>query len=89
VKTRPRGRAIVRGGTGTATRTMAFLSSVFTYAVGEGYLPTNPAKGIALPGYSSRKARLDADGYRKLELTLEEALRRQEPHGRTCWRSGQ
>jgi integrase len=73
VKTGPRGRAIVRGGTGTATRTMAFLSSVFTYAVGEGYLSANPAKGIALPGYSSRKARLDADGYRKLEIALEAA----------------
>jgi len=73
VKTGPRGRAIVRGGTGTATRTMAFLSSVFTYAIGEGYLQANPARGIALPGYSSRKARLDADGYRKLELALETA----------------
>jgi integrase len=73
VKTGPRGRAIVRGGTGTATRTMAFLSSVFTYAVSEGYLPANPARGIALPGYSSRKARLDADGYRKLELAIEAA----------------
>ena len=69
VKTR-RGRAIVKGGKGAATRTMTFLSSVFTYAVGEGYLSVNPARGIALPGYSTRKARLDTDGYRKLALAL-------------------
>jgi integrase len=73
VKTKARGRAIVTGGKGTGTRTMAFLSSVFTYAVGEGYLSANPAKGIALPGYTSRKARLDPDGYRKLALALEAA----------------
>jgi integrase len=52
---------------------MAFLSSVFTYAVGEGYLSANPAKGIVLPGYTSRKARLDGEGYRKLALALEAA----------------
>src|SRR4051794_30139965 len=73
VKTKARGRAIVRGGKGAATRTMALLGSVFTYAVGEGYLSVNPARGIALPGYSSRKTRLDTDGYRKLALALDAA----------------
>jgi integrase len=73
VKTKARGRAIVTGGRGTGTRTMAFLSSVFTYAVGEGYLVANPARGITLPGYTARKVRLDADGYRKLAFALEAA----------------
>jgi integrase len=75
VKTGPRGRAIVRGGNATATRTMAFLSSVFTYAVGEGYLSSNPARGIALPGHTSRKARLDAEGYRQLATAVDAAER--------------
>jgi integrase len=73
VKTKAHGRAIVKGGKGTATRTMALLSSIFSYAVGEGYVTANPAKGIALPGYTSRKARLDAEGYRKLALALDAA----------------
>ena len=55
VKTKAHGRAIVRGGKGTGTRTMALLSSVFTYAVGEGYLAANPARGIALPGYTAAR----------------------------------
>ena len=38
---------------------MALLSSIFTYAVEEGYLPANPARGIALPGYTARTTRLD------------------------------
>jgi hypothetical protein len=41
-RTKARGRAIVKGGKGAATRTMTLLSSVFTYAVGEGYLSVNP-----------------------------------------------
>ena len=45
-KTKPHGRAIVTGGKGTATRTMALLSSILSYAVKEGYLTANPAKGI-------------------------------------------
>jgi integrase len=73
VKTKARGRAMVTGGKGTGTRTMAFLSSVFTYAVGEGYLTANPAKGIVLPGYTSRRIRLDVEGYRKLAIALEAA----------------
>ncbi len=73
VKTGPRGRAIVKGGKGTGARTMAFLSSVFTYAVGEGYISANPSRGIVLPTYTSRKTRLDGAGYGKLAKALDAA----------------
>jgi integrase len=42
---------------------MAFLGTVLNYAVHEGYRPDNPARGIVLPSYEKRKARLDPAQY--------------------------
>ncbi|KZD25513.1 tyrosine-type recombinase/integrase [Tardiphaga robiniae] len=66
VKTKLRGRAIVTGGKGTASRTMGLLGGIFSYAVGEGYRPDNPIHGIVRPKDSTREWRLDDDGYRRL-----------------------
>ena len=44
-KTRKRGRAIVRGGIGTGTRTVGMLGAVLTYARENGIIETNPAPG--------------------------------------------
>ena len=41
VKTKKHGRAIVKGGRGTATRTLGLLGGIFTYAVDAGYRPPN------------------------------------------------
>jgi integrase len=79
VKTKARGRAIVTGGKGTATRTMALLSTVLSHAVEEGYRPDNPARGIVLPAYEKRKIHLDADRYAALGAALSEAEDRGEP----------
>jgi integrase len=46
VKTRKQGRAIVKGGKGTATRTVGLLSGIFAFAVEEGYLKENPVHGV-------------------------------------------
>ncbi len=73
VKTKARGRAIVRGGKGTATRTMALVSTVLAYAVEEGYRADNPARGIRGPAYSQRRHRLDARQYLTLGTALVEA----------------
>ena len=70
VRTKARGRARVTGGKGTATRTMAVLSSILSYAVGEGYIAANPAFRIVMPAYEKRRQRLDDDGYRQLEMAL-------------------
>lgn len=66
VKTKLRGRAIVKGGKGTAARTMGLLGGIFSYAVSEGYRPDNPVNGIVRPKDGTREWRLDDAGYRRL-----------------------
>jgi integrase len=46
VRTRPRGRAIVDGGRGTATRTVGLLGGVFSFAVARGMRTDNPIRGV-------------------------------------------
>ena len=45
-KTGPRGRAIVKGGKGTATKTVALLGAIFTFAVDRHLRPENPVRGV-------------------------------------------
>lgn len=46
VKTGTRGRAIVEGGKGTATRTVGLLGGIFSFAVDRGILTENPVRGV-------------------------------------------
>jgi len=46
IRTGPRGRAIVTGGKGTATRTLGLLSGILSYAVALKLIAENPAHGI-------------------------------------------
>lgn len=66
-----RGKAIVRGGAGTATRTVGLLGGILTYAVEAGIITTNPAHGLRKPKDSVRDRRLTEEEYR----TLGEMLR--------------
>lgn len=52
-KTGKRGRAIVEGGKGTATRTVGLLGGIFTFAVERGICPSNPVQGVKR--YKDRK----------------------------------
>ncbi len=45
-KTKLRGRAIVEGGKGTAARTVGLLGGILTFAVSDGMIVANPARGI-------------------------------------------
>jgi integrase len=56
VRTRPRGRAIVDGGRGTATRTVGLLGGVFSFAVARGMQTDNPIRGVKrFPDRSSER----------------------------------
>ncbi len=48
VRTKPRGRAIVTGGKGTAARAVAILGAIFTFAVQRDLRPDNPVRGVKL-----------------------------------------
>ena len=45
-KTGPRGRAIVKGGAGIASRALSVLSAMMTFGKGRGIVADNPAKGV-------------------------------------------
>lgn len=55
VKTGSRGRAIVRGGRATASRTLAVVGAMLEFGVRRKLLPSNPAKGVKLLKIASRE----------------------------------
>ena len=73
VKTKPRGRAIVRGGAGTAARAVGLLGGILTYAIEHGILEKNPVHGVRKPADRIRTRRLSEDDYRVLGKILDTA----------------
>ena len=66
VKTKPRGRAIVRGGAGTGTRAVGLLGGIFTYAIENGIVEKNPAHGVRKVADQVKNRRLTEQEYRLL-----------------------
>lgn len=98
VKTKKRGLARVRGGKGTASRTVGLLGAIFTYAVRHRMRPDNPVHGVIRFADGQRERRLSDDEY----AVLGAALRQGEAAGiwpaataaarflaLTGWRSGE
>jgi Arm DNA-binding domain len=79
VRTRPRGRAIVEGGKGTVARTVGLLGGILSFAVSEGIIPFNPARGIRRPADGRRMVRLSDVQYAALGRALEIAESGPEP----------
>jgi integrase len=73
IKTGFRGRAIIKGGSGTAARTVGLLGGILSFAVTEGIIPVNPARGLRRPADKRREIRLTEDEYRVLGNALREA----------------
>lgn len=63
----------VRGGMGTASRTIGLLGAIFAYGVKAGICPDNPARGVLRPADGKRERRLTDDEYKLFHDGLEKA----------------
>lgn len=68
-----KGRSIVTGGKGTATRTVRLLGGIFTYAINQGYLTANPRTGVKLFKDGAKERFLSQREIDRLAVTLNEA----------------
>lgn len=82
VRTGKRGRAIVRGGRGTATRTLGLLGAIFSYAVECGLISTNPVSGVKRFPYKSSNRYLTHIEFGELGAAIRRAeLAKENPFG--------
>jgi integrase len=72
VKTKLRGRATIRGGSGIAPRVLAATRAMFGWAVEQGILKANPASGIDLPARAPKERFLSLEEARNLLAKLDE-----------------
>lgn len=66
IKTKPRGRARVRGGLGTAKKSVSLLSAIYTYAIRRDLVEHNPCQYVQKPVDNKRDRFLSADEYARL-----------------------
>jgi integrase len=72
-KTKARGLARVRGGKGTASRTVGLLGAIFSYAVRCRIRLDNPVHGVVRPADGRRERRLTDDEYKAFGAGLRKA----------------
>ncbi len=65
------GRAIVKGGAGTAARTAGLLSGIMAFAVQEGIRSDNPCHGVRKPAGAMRQRRLEPGDYQALGQAID------------------
>ncbi|WP_299863976.1 site-specific integrase [uncultured Roseobacter sp.] len=68
-----RGKSILRGGRGTASRCVGLVGSMLTYAISMGIIEQNVAHGIRKPKDRLRDRRLSSSEYKKLGELLTKA----------------
>ena len=92
-----RGLTLVRGGQGTASRTVGLLGAIFTYAIRKRLRPDNPCTGVMRFADGTRERRLTDAEYRQLGTALRWADENVWPSAvalarflaLTGWRSGE
>lgn len=65
-----RSRSIVKGGKGAITRTLGLLGGVFAWGVENGYVSSNPVRGVRRFADIQKKALLTGEQYRALAESL-------------------
>ncbi len=86
-RTKPRGKAVVQGGKGTAARTVGLLGAIFTFAVKRQLLSENPARGVKRYPDNRNETYLSLEDIRKLGTVLSELESEGEnPTGIACLR---
>ena len=65
VKTKKRGRPIVKGGKGTAARTLGLLGAILSYGIARGIRTDNPAQRVVRPAGERRSHRLSMEQCRR------------------------
>ncbi|WP_281302077.1 MULTISPECIES: site-specific integrase [unclassified Iodidimonas] len=68
-----KGRSIIKGGKGTATRTVRLLGGIFTYAINHGLLEANPCAGVKVFKDGSKERFLSQAELDSLAKSLEDA----------------
>ena len=68
-----RGLARVKGGRGTANRTLGLLGGIFTYALHHRMRPDNPVRGVPKDADKAKDRRLSDDEYKALGTALGKA----------------
>lgn len=68
-----RGLARVKGGKGTASRTVGLLGAIFTYAVRHRMRSDNPVHGVSRFADGKRERRLSDDEYKAFGIAVQEA----------------
>jgi integrase len=85
-RTKPRGRAIVRGGKGTANKAVALLSAAFSFAVDREIVDRNPVLGIKKYREGRSERYLAAAELERLGEALKSAEKRELPGALTAIR---
>jgi len=80
VRTRRRGRSIVRGGRGASTRVLGLLGSICNWGVDTGYIAENPVKRVRRFASNQRKALLTAYQYRFFGAALDALAESRDRH---------
>ncbi len=75
-KTSFRGRSIVRGGGGTAARTVGLLGGILTYAQKRGLIPNNPVRGVERRRDAKRSRFLTREEFGRLGQAFDEGVAR-------------
>jgi integrase len=72
-RTGPRGRAIVRGGRGTASRVLSVLGAIFSFGMRLGLVPANPTKNVKAPKGKAPGRFLSEEEWVRLGAAMTEA----------------